>query len=63
MTQFDKDSQIKRMNKLEGITEVAFNLGELDNSNNLENESPSNTLVMYRVTTYEGSVHFESYTP
>ena len=25
MTQFDKDSQIKRTNKLEGITEVVFN--------------------------------------
>ena len=37
ITQLDKDSRIKRLNKLEGIAEVVFNLGEFDNTNNLEN--------------------------
>ena len=30
MTQFDKNSLIKRRNKLEGITKVIFNLDEVD---------------------------------
>ena len=39
MTQFAKNPRIKRTNKLQGITEVSFSLDELDNTNNLENES------------------------
>ena len=35
----------------------------LDNSNNLKNGSPSNTLFTYYVTAYEDSMHFEPYTP
>ena len=62
MTQFDKDSQINRTNKLEGIIEMVFNLNELDNSNNLENRTPSNTLLTYHVTAYDDSTHFEPYT-
>ena len=30
--QFDRNSRIKRMNMLAGITEMVFNLDELDNS-------------------------------
>ena len=45
ITQSDKDSRIKRMNKLEGFTEMVFNLDELDNTNNFKNRSPSNTLL------------------
>ena len=63
MTQFDKDSRIKRTNKLEGITEVVFSLDELDNTNNLENISPCYTLFMYHVTAHEDFTYFEPYTP
>ena len=63
ITQFDRNPRIKRMNKLEGITEVVFNLDELDNTNNLENRLPSNTLFTYHVTAQEDSMHFEPYTP
>ena len=42
---------------------MVFSLDELDDTNNLENGLHSNTLFMYHVTAYEGSTHFESYTP
>ena len=63
LTEFDKNPQIKRMNKLEGINEMVFNLDKLDNTNNLENRKPSNTLVTYHVTAYDDSTHFEPYSP
>ena len=61
MTQFDKGSGINRKNKLEGITKMVFNLNELDDSNNLENGKPSNSLLTYHVTAYDDSTHFEPY--
>ena len=54
LTQFENE-RINRMNKLEGITEMALNLNELDNANNVEDGKPSNTLFTYHVTAYEGS--------
>ena len=62
LTQFDKNPRIKRTNKLSGITEVVFKLNELDNTNNLENGAPSNTLLTYHVTAYDDSTHFKPYT-
>ena len=61
LTQFDKNPQIKRTNHLGGITEMVLNLHELDNTNNLENKSPSNTLLIYHVTSYDDFTHFEPY--
>ena len=52
MTQFDGVPRIIKTNKLEGITEMVFDLDELDNTNNLKNGSPSNTLFTYHVTSY-----------
>ena len=63
MTKFDKDSRIMELNKLEGITEMVFSLDKLDNTNNLENGLPSNTLFTYHVTAHEDSMHFEPYAP
>ena len=63
ITQFDKNPRIIKINKSEGITEVVFNLDELDKTNNLENRKPSNTLLGYHVTPYEDSTHFGPYTP
>ena len=37
LTQFDEKPPSNRKNKLAGITEMVLNLGELDNTNNLEN--------------------------
>ena len=63
ITQFDKNPRISKTNKLEDIAEVVFNLDELDNTNNLKNGKPSNTLFIYHITAYEDSMHFEPYTP
>ena len=63
ITQFDKNPQISKTNKLEGISEVVFNLDELDNTNNLENGKPGNTLSTYHMTAHEDSTNFEPYTP
>ena len=64
LTQFDdEDPRISRTNKLEGITEMVFNLDKLDNADNLKYGKPSNTLFTYHVTAYNDSVHFEPYAP
>ena len=54
---------ILRTNKLENVTEMAISLEELDNSNNLEDGRPSNTLFTYYVTGPEYSMHFKPHTP
>ena len=41
---------------------MVVNLDELDNSNNLKNRKPSNTLLTYHVTAYVDSAHFKPYT-
>ena len=38
---------------------MVFNLDELDNSNNLEDKRPSNTLFTYYVTSYNEFTGFE----
>ena len=42
---------------------MVFGLKELDNSDNLKDGKPSNTLFMYYVTGPEYSTHFEPRTP
>ena len=54
---------VLRTNKLENVTEMAISLKELDNSDNLEDGRPSNTLFTYYVTGPEYSTHFEPHTP
>ena len=54
---------VSRTNKLENVTEMAIRLEELDNSDNLEDGRPSNTLFTYYVTGPECSTHFEPHTP
>ena len=46
----DSHSDVLRTNKLEKVTEMAIGLEELDNSDNLEDGRPSNTLFTYYVT-------------
>ena len=52
-----------RTNKLEKVKKMAISLNELDNSDNLEDDRPSNTLFTYYVTGPECSTHFEPATP
>ena len=63
LTQFHKEPQIKRMNKLEGTSEMVLKLDKLDNENNLEDGEPSNTLLTYHVTAYEKFTQFEPCNP
>ena len=42
---------------------MVISLNELNNSNNLEDDRPSNTLFTYYVTGPEYSTHFEPCTP
>ena len=59
LNQFVVDDQVTKMNKLKGITEMTFNLDELDNSNNLKNGRPSNELLTYHVTDDKDFTLFE----
>ena len=40
-------NQVTKTNKLKGITEITLNLDELDNSDNLKDGRPCNSLLTY----------------
>ena len=61
--QFVVDDQVIKKNKLKGITGIIFNLDELDNTNNLEDGRPSNSLLTYHVTSNEDFTSFQPQTP
>ena len=63
LNQFVVDDQVTKMNELKGITEITLNLDELNNSNNLEDGHPSNTLFTYHVDAHKDFTHFEPHTP
>ena len=63
LTNLDRDSRVIKMEKFTKITNLIFNLDELDNSNNLEDGRPSNTFFTYYVTSYNEFTHFEPRTP
>ena len=44
---------------MKGITEITFNLDELNNSDNLKNGRPSNQLLTYHVTDDKDFMRFE----
>ena len=54
---------VLRTNKLDKVTKMAISLDELDNSDNLEDGKPSNTLFTYYLTGPEYSMRFEPVTP
>ena len=58
-THFLNDERVIKMNKLAGITEMIFNLDELDNADNLEDGRPSNVLLTYHVTADKDFTCFE----
>ena len=51
------------MNKLKGITELILHLDELDNSDNLKDGRPSNSLLNYHVTDDKDFTCFEPQNP
>ena len=59
LNQFVVDDQVIKKNKLKGITEMVINLDELNNSDNLKDGRPSNTLFTYHVTDDKDFTRFE----
>ena len=59
----DSRDDILRTNKLKKVTKVAISLNELDNSDNLEDGRPSNTLFTYYLTSPEDFTCFEPRNP
>ena len=55
----DSHNDIKRTNKLVNGTKISITLNELNNSDNLEDGKPSNTLFTYYVTSPEYFTLFE----
>ena len=63
LNQFEVDDQVTKMNKLKGITKMIINLDELNNSDNLKDGRPSNSLLTYYVTDDKDFTHFEPQDP
>ena len=60
----DSCNDVLRANKLEKVKKLTISINELDNSNNLEDGAPSNTLFTYYVTDNSKDVtRFEPVTP
>ena len=60
VSDLDNDPQIIKTNKLAKVTNMIFKLDDLDNTNNLEDGKPSNTLFTYYMP---GSEDFMCFTP
>ena len=63
LNQFEIDDQVTKTNKLKGITEITLSLDELNNSVNLKDGRPSNSLLTYYVTDDKDFTHFEPQNP
>ena len=63
LNQFEVDDQVTKTNKLKGITEITLNLDELNNSDNLKDGRPGNSLLTYYVTDDKDFTHFEPQNP
>ena len=59
----DSCNDILRTNKLVNGKKISITLNELDNSDNLEDGKPSNSLFTYFVTSPEYFMHFEPQSP
>ena len=60
LNKFLVDDQVTKTNKLKDITEMIINLDELNNTVNLEDGKPSNSLLTYLVTS---NADFSSFEP
>ena len=63
LTNLDNDPRIIKTNKLAKITDMIFNLDELNNTDNLDDGIPSNTLFTYYVSGSEDFTHFRPKAP
>ena len=63
LKQFETDDQVTKTNKLKGIKEITLNLDELNNSVNLKDGRPSNSLLTYYVTDDKDFTRFEPQNP
>ena len=63
LNKFLVDDQVTKTNKLKGITEMIINLDELNNSVNLKDGRPGNTLFTYHMTDDKDFTHFKPQTP
>ena len=63
LNQFEIDDEVTKTNKLKGITEITLNLDELNNSVNLKDGRPSNSLLTYYVTDDKDFTRFEPQNP
>ena len=63
LDQFEIDDEVTKTNKLKGITEITLNLNELNDSDNLKDGRPSNSLLTYYVTDDEDFTRFEPQNP
>ena len=63
VNEFLVDDQVTKTNKLKGITVMIFKLDELDNSDNLKNGHPSNTLFTYHMDVHKDFTCFEPHIP
>ena len=63
LNQFEVDDQVTKTNKLKGITEITLNLNELNNSDNLKDGRPSNSLLTYYAISNKDFMCFEPQNP
>ena len=63
ISDLDNDPQIIKTNKLAKVTNMSLKLDELNNSDNLEDGHPSNTLFTYYMPGSEDFTRFEPATP
>ena len=63
ISDLDNDPQIIKTNKLAKVTNMVFELDELNNSDNLEDGHPSNTLFTYYMPGSEDFTCFAPQTP
>ena len=63
VSDLDNNPQIIKTNKLAKVTNMSLKLDELDNSNNLEDGHPSNTLFTYHMPGSEDFMSFKPQTP
>ena len=59
LTHLSNDSRIIKMNKLAKVIDMIFNLNKLDNTGNLKDGRPSNTLFTCYVFGPDDFTHFE----
>ena len=62
-SRMDSRDYVLKGNKLENVTKMAISLDELDNTNNVKDGKPSNTLFTYYAFSPEYFMHFEPKTP